>query len=154
MTPVCRRSVRKNAGTMRKWLREIQYSTYAPGLSTPSYLSRIVAQAQPSSLCCPRSPSHHPFNLTSIFLVPALHLLPPSTPIHSLHMSKPCKYSVIHSTRQLSFYSSSSNFQLYPFVTDTPTKLLSHFVSRTFTLLLSALLTLHASAPYKPLRYN
>ena len=31
---------------------------------------------------------------------------------------------------------------------DTPTKLLKHFISRTFTLLLSALLIPHASTPY------
>ena len=38
-------------------------STYAPGLSTPSYLLRIVAQPPPSSLCCPRPSSRHPSNL-------------------------------------------------------------------------------------------
>ena len=33
-------------------------------------------------------------------------------------------------------------------IRDTPTKLLKNFISRTFTFLLSALLILHASAPY------
>ena len=33
-------------------------------------------------------------------------------------------------------------------IRDTPTKLLKHFISRTFTFLLSALLIPHASAPY------
>ena len=64
----------------------------------------------PSSLCCPRPPSHHPSNLTSFYPVPAFHLLPPSTliairDIHSLHVSKSSQYSLIHSTRQLLFYS-------------------------------------------------
>ena len=34
------------------------------------------------------------------------------------------------------------------FIRDTPTKLLKHFISRTFTFLLSALLIPHAYAPY------
>ena len=45
--------------------------TYVPGLSTLSNLSCIVAQLPPSS---------HPSSLTSVSLVPALHLFPPSIP--------------------------------------------------------------------------
>ena len=63
-----------------KWPRETHFVTYAPGLYTLSYLSRIDAQLPPSFLCCPRPPSHHPFSLTSVYLAPVLHLLPPSTP--------------------------------------------------------------------------
>ena len=44
---------------MQKWLRWTQSSTYAPGLSTPSYISRIVAQSPLSSLCCPKLSSRH-----------------------------------------------------------------------------------------------
>ena len=64
----------------QKWPPETHSVTYAPGLSTFSDLSRIDAQPLPSFLCCPRPPSHHPSSLTSVSLVPALHLLPPSTP--------------------------------------------------------------------------
>ena len=76
-------SARGQSGRHRakqKWQRKTQSSTYAPGLSTPSYLSRIIAQLPPSSPCCPRPSSHHQSNLTSAYLIPALHLLPPSTP--------------------------------------------------------------------------
>ena len=59
--------------TRQKWPRETHSVTSAPGLSTLSYLSRIVAQPPPSFLCCPRPPSHHPSSLTSVFLVPGLH---------------------------------------------------------------------------------
>ena len=55
--------------------------TYAPGLSTLSFfLSHIAAQRPPSLFYCPRPPSHHISCLTSVYLVPVLHLLPPSTP--------------------------------------------------------------------------
>ena len=68
---------RKNTGIMQKLPREIHFSTSAPGLSIPSYLSRIVSQPPQSSFCCPRPPSHHPSNLTSVYSVTVLHLLPP-----------------------------------------------------------------------------
>ena len=74
------RAVRRNTGTTQKWPREIQSSTYGPELSTPFYLSRIVAQSPRSSLCCPKPPSHLQSNRTSVYPVPALHLLPPSSP--------------------------------------------------------------------------
>ena len=56
-------------------MRETQSSTYELGLSTPSYPSRIVAPSLPSCLRCPRPPSHHPYNLTSVHLVPAINTL-------------------------------------------------------------------------------
>ena len=72
--------------------------------------------------------------------------------IHSLHMEKPSQYSPIRNTHQLPFYTSS--LHAYSFQTlsirDTPTKLLKHFISSTFTFLSSALLIPHASAPYNP----
>ena len=35
----------------------------------------------------PRPPSHHPSNLTSVYLVPALHLLLPSSPFYAIRFS-------------------------------------------------------------------
>ena len=76
----------KNIGTKcvlgkRNWHAKLnEWSTYAPGLSTPSHLSRIVAQPPRSCLCCPRKPSRHPSNLTSVYPVPYLNLILPSTP--------------------------------------------------------------------------
>ena len=64
----------------QKWPRETHSVTYVPGLSTVSDFSRIFAQPPPSFLCCSRPPSHLPSSLTSVSFVPALHLLPPSTP--------------------------------------------------------------------------
>ena len=64
----------------QKWPSETHSVTDVPGLSTLSDLSRIDGQPPPSFLCCPKPPSHHPSSLTSVSLVPALHLLPPSTP--------------------------------------------------------------------------
>ena len=52
----------------QKWPRETHSVTYAPWLSTLSYLSRIVAQPPPSFLSCPRPPSYHPSSLTSVYL--------------------------------------------------------------------------------------
>ena len=82
-------------------------STYAPGLSTPSYILR--------SLHCTRPPSHHPSNLTpaspySIYF--RRHQQPYGTsPFSSCpnHLNSP-----IHSTRQLPFYSSSSTHLITP----------------------------------------
>ena len=74
-----RRSERTQ-GKASKCPRETHFVTYASGLPTLSYLSHIVAQPPPSFLCCSRPPSHHPSSLTSVSLIPALHLLPPSTP--------------------------------------------------------------------------
>ena len=65
-------------------------------------------------------------------------------------MSKPSQYFLIHSTRQLLSIRAllrTSSFPTLP-IRDTPTKLLKHLISRTFTFLLSALLIPHASAPY------
>ena len=66
-------------------------------------------------------------------------------------MPTPSQYSLICSTPQLHFYSSYPT-HLFICITlsirDIPTKLLKHFISRTFTFLLSALLIPHASAPY------
>ena len=63
-----------------KWPCETHSVRYAPGLYTLSYLFCIVAQHLLSFLCCPRPSSHHPSSLTLVYLIPALHLLLPSTP--------------------------------------------------------------------------
>ena len=80
-TPERRRAVRSNKGTIQNRPCETQSSTYAPGLSTPSYPSRPLSHSlhAPLSVCYPRPPSRHPSNLNSIYPLPALHLLPPST---------------------------------------------------------------------------
>ena len=67
----------------QNWPRETHSVTYVPGLSTLFGLSRIDAQHPQSFLSCPRPPTHHPSRLTSVSLVPTLHLLPPSTPFWS-----------------------------------------------------------------------
>ena len=78
-------------GTKQKWPNETQSFAYATARALHSFLfvahCRTAVTANPP--CRPRPHSHHPFNLTSIYHVPALHLLPPSTPFHSLHVSKP-----------------------------------------------------------------
>ena len=43
----------------------------------------IVVHPPPSFLCCLRPPSHHPSSITTAFLVPVPHWLPPSTPFWS-----------------------------------------------------------------------
>ena len=69
--------------------------------------------------------------------------------IHSFHMSNSSQYSLISPTRyslSISALLSTSSF-LTQSIRDTPTKLHKHFISRTFSFLLSALLIPHASAP-------
>ena len=78
------------------------------------------AQPQPSSHCYPRPPSHYLSNLTTDSPVLVLHLFRHQQPsshtvhVHSVHVTKPSQHSVIHSTRQLSFYSSSSTDLFVP----------------------------------------
>ena len=71
----------KEHSVKQKWPRETHSVTFVPGLSTLSGLSRIVAQPPPWLLCCPRPPSHHPSNPTSVSLVPFPHWHRPPTPI-------------------------------------------------------------------------
>ena len=70
-------AVRRKTGTKQKWPRETL--SYGPGLSSHSYLLISVVQPPQSSLCCTRSPLHHPSNLTFVNPVLARHLHPPST---------------------------------------------------------------------------
>ena len=86
-----------------------------------------------------------------------MHLFPPSTPfwpstlIHSFHMTKPSQYSLIRSLLT-NYHSIPALIRTCSFINqpirDTPTKLLKHFNSKTFTFLLSALLIAEASALY------
>ena len=69
----------KEHRTKQKWQRATHSVTCVSGLSTLFDLSRIDPQPPPSFHCCPITPSHHPSSLTSVFLVPALHLHQPST---------------------------------------------------------------------------
>ena len=50
---------------------------YAPGLRYAPCMHLIISQPPPSFLCCPRPPSRHPSSITSVYFVPARHLLPP-----------------------------------------------------------------------------
>ena len=66
--------------------------------------------------CCPRSPLHHPASLTSVSVVPALHLLPPSTAfwpygIHPISILSDPRYSLTPFILQLpwSFYTLSGH---------------------------------------------
>ena len=105
-----------------------------------------------------RPPSYHPSSLTSVYLVPVLHsyfhhqyLSGHTVLIHSFHMPKPSQYHLICSLANfLSIPALLRTSSFLPLsIYDTKTKLLKHFISRTFTFLLSALLIPHASAPYK-----
>ena len=68
--------------------------------------------------------------------------------VHSFHMPKPSQYSL--STLLANSLSIPALLRTSSFITlsihNTPTKLLKHFIARTFTFLLSALLIPHASA--------
>ena len=118
-----------------------------PALSRNLHLHSSAAQS---------NPSRHPSNITSVYPVSAFHLHPHQHPsshtalIHSLQVPKPSPYSPIRSTRQLPLYTSSHTHLLIPnsILRDSPTKLLKHFISRTFSFLLPALHIPHASAPY------
>ena len=106
-------------------------------------------------LCCRRPPSHHPSSLTSVSLVPALHLLLPSKPFwpndtrpffqhaQTISILSDLLYSLTPFVFQLSY--APLHFSTLS-IRDTPTKLIRHFISRTFIFLHSALLIPHASA--------
>ena len=121
----------------------------------------IVVQPPLLFPCYRRQPSHHPFNLTSVYLVPALHLLPPTTlftPYGTLSFSLRFQTTLtltIWSTLPANSLSSHALHRTSSFLTlsirVTSTLLLELFISRTFTLLLSALLILHVYVPYSHL---
>ena len=94
--------------------------------------------------------SHHPSSLTSVSLLPAFHLLPPSTPFwpYGTHpfFSHAQTFSILSDLIYLltPFNLIPGLLRTFSFLTpsnrDTPTKLLKHFISRTFAFLLLALL--------------
>ena len=92
------------------------------------HLHTIHSTERQSALCPPSTyfRHRHPSRNTSL--------------IHSLQVSNPSQNSLIYSPRTSSFQTLS--------LSDTPTKQIRHFISRIFTFLLSALLMLHAYAPY------
>ena len=101
-------------------------------------------------------PAHQPSSLTLVYLVRAFHILPPITPFwpygshpfcphdQTISILSDLLYSLASFLFQLSCTSSFPTLSIH----DTPTKLLKHSISRTFTFLLSALLIHHASAPH------
>ena len=144
----------KEHSANQKWPRETHSVTYVPGLSTLSDFSRIVAQPPPSFLCWLRPPSHNPFSLTSVSLVPVLYSPRPLTLFwpYGTHPFFPHAQTIwacalLANSLYIPALLRTSSF-LTIFIRDTPTKLFKHFISKTFTFLLSALLIPHASALY------
>ena len=117
-----------------------------PGLCTPN-LSQCCA-APPSFLCCPKLPSDHLSNLTSVYPVLALHL----SPCGSHQFSTSVQYSLIHSTRHLPYYSSSSTHFVISNTIHwrhlTQTFLTLHLKKIHVSHLSTSTLIPHASAPY------
>ena len=103
----------------------------------------------------PRPPLHHPSSLTLVYFVPDFHHQQSSGHmglIHSFHMPIAQTISILsdplYSLTLFLFQLSSTSSFLTLSICDTPTKLLKHLISRTFTFLLSAILIPHVSAPY------
>ena len=142
---------------MKKWQRKTQSSTYAKGLFTPSYLSCIVSPPPPSSLCCPKPSSRHPYNLTSVYPVPALPLTSAINTLLAIRYSsilstcpnhlKTHWSALLANSLSIPALLRTSSFPTQS-IRDTPTKLLKHFILKTFTFLLPALLIPQVSAPY------
>ena len=84
----------------------------------------------------------------SVYLIADLHLLQPSTPFwpYGTHPFFPHAQTI--SILSYPLYSLTPCLFLTLSIRDTPTKILKHFISRTSTFLLSALLIPHASAPH------
>ena len=74
------RKEQRGQAKMATWNSFSYIIMYQLGLSTLSDLSRLDLQPPPSFLYCARPHSHHPSSLTSVSLLPALQLLPPSAP--------------------------------------------------------------------------
>ena len=103
----------------------------------------------PSSLCCPMYlHTIHPTHPTSH------HQSSHTVLIHSIQVSKPSQHSLIHSIHQLPFDSSFSTHPSIPTSLQLRhyTKYIKHFISRTFTYLLSAFLIPHATASNNKMR--
>ena len=124
-------------------------ATYASRLSTPFHLSCTVMQSQPPSLCCPRAPLHHPSNVTSVYSLPVIHLIAPSTPCkpYGTHPLSPHVQTI-----SILYLSTPFLLQLYLVPPNSNNCIHSwhshqtfqHFISRTFSFFLSALFISHA----------
>ena len=138
--PQRERVVRKNTETKQKWQLELNHLHMYQGSQFLSSFRTLL-----------RSLHLHPSDARG-HLQHQPYLGPPRTYFRHhtilamwylsvLSTSKPSQYSLINSTCQLPFYSSSSTHSFIPNSI--------HFISRTFTFLLSALFIMpHASAPY------
>ena len=80
ITTIAREGGPKEYRAKQKWQHETHSVTYVLVISTLSDLLCIDEEPEPSFLCCLRPPSSHPSSLTSVSLIPALHLLPSPTP--------------------------------------------------------------------------
>ena len=97
-----------------------------------------------------------PSRFKTLLYAPVPHWLRPSTPFSSYgtHPFFPHAQTIsifsdlLYSRTPFPFQLLRTSSFLTLSIRDTPTKFLKHFMSRTFTLLLSALLIPHASAPY------
>ena len=113
---------------------------------------RALSRSLHRHSCCRSPPSHHPSSLTTVFLVLALNTL--LTILYlSILSTCPNYLNTLRTTLLANYLSFPALLRTssIPILSnrDTPTKLLKHFISRTFTFLLPALLIPHASAPYK-----
>ena len=137
--PECGRTVRNNAGLYKNCCVKLNYQHMHQG--SPLF---SIFRTLSSSLCRHSSAAHGHLHAS---IQPNLglphtrgHQSPPSHTvlILSLHVPKPSQYSLIYSTRQL--HSIPVLLRTSSFLTlqirDTPTKLLKHFISRTFIFLL------------------
>ena len=61
----------------QKWPRETHSVTYAHGPPLFPIFRALTLSLHRNSSVAERPPSHHPSSLTSVSLVPVLHLLPP-----------------------------------------------------------------------------
>ena len=124
------------------------YSTYTPGVFTPSNLLRFRAifTVIPNLANPTFAPSIQP-NLGIPLIRPPL-----ISAINILLATYPNHLNTLWSTILLNSISILVLLSTFSFLSlsirDTPTKLLEHFISRTFTFLLSALLIPHVTAQY------
>ena len=111
------REFRKNTGTNKKWPSETQSTTYEQGHSTHSFLSRIVVEVPSSSLpptasFTPSIQPYHGLPRTCQPLTSSINTL--QTTRYSSILSTCPNHSMINSTRELHFYSSSTTHLVIP----------------------------------------
>ena len=109
--PITNMSESSNIQGLNKSFENFNYS-YASHTTCIEHLS-------PSSLCYPWSPSYHPSNHITVYLVFTSHMLyhHPSCHmllVHSFRVSKPSQHTLINSTCRHSFHFSSSSHPFIP----------------------------------------